>query len=76
MELLEGILKKHPRMAARARNGSTMAAIRLKCLDCVCDSPSEVTRCHITACPLWPYRFGMSPARAAKKGHSVSVSRS
>lgn len=33
-------------------------AIRLKCLECSGDSPSEVTLCSIPDCPLWPYRFG------------------
>ena len=36
-------------------------AIRAKCLDCCCGSPSEVARCHIVKCPLWPFRFGTNP---------------
>jgi len=36
-------------------------AIRAKCLDCVCDNSAEVARCHVTRCPLWPYRFGTDP---------------
>ena len=35
-------------------------AIRLKCLDCMGDSPKEVTLCHIVDCSLWPIRFGYS----------------
>ena len=35
-------------------------AIRLKCLDCCCNSPKEVTICHLVDCPLWQYRFGYS----------------
>ena len=33
-------------------------AIRLKCLDCCCDQPSEVRNCPCTACPLWRFRMG------------------
>lgn len=33
-------------------------AIRLKCLDCAGDSASEVKRCPVTDCPLWPFRLG------------------
>ena len=33
-------------------------AIRLKCLDCCCGSPSEVRRCESRNCPLWRFRMG------------------
>ena len=33
-------------------------AIRTKCLDCCCDSVSEVKKCEIKKCSLWPYRMG------------------
>lgn len=36
-------------------------AIRAKCLDCCVGNAAEVNRCHITTCPLWPYRFGKDP---------------
>ena len=43
----------------RARTGSRpLSAIRAKCLECVCWQQSEVSRCHLTDCPLWLYRFG------------------
>ncbi|MEZ5902559.1 MAG: hypothetical protein R3D88_04510 [Alphaproteobacteria bacterium] len=35
--------------------------IRKKCLDCCAGQHSEVRICHITACPLWPYRMGKNP---------------
>lgn len=38
-----------------------MKAIRAKCLDCSCGSANEVKLCPITACPLFPYRFGKNP---------------
>ncbi len=38
-----------------------MKAIRAKCLDCCCDSRSEVRLCSIEKCPLHPYRMGHRP---------------
>ena len=35
-----------------------LEAIRLKCLDCCCDSKSEVRLCTATECPLYAFRFG------------------
>ena len=37
---------------------SRSKAIRLKCLDCCCDQPSEVRRCPAVDCPLWRFRMG------------------
>ena len=34
--------------------------IRAKCLDCVGDQPSEVRKCVMVDCPLWPARMGTS----------------
>jgi len=39
-----------------------MRAIRKKCLDCA-GSPSEVKKCEVKACPLFPYRLGKNPNR-------------
>ena len=41
-----------------------MKAIRLKCLDCCCESSAEVKICPSQDCPLWAYRSGHNPARA------------
>lgn len=49
------------------------AAIRRKCLDCTAWQPSEIARCGMTDCALWPYRFGGDPWR--KSGRSPAVSR-
>lgn len=38
-----------------------LKAIRLKCLDCSNDQPSEVANCPIKNCALWPYRMGRYP---------------
>ncbi len=33
-------------------------AIRLKCLECSAQQPSEVRCCEMKDCPLWRYRMG------------------
>ena len=33
-------------------------AIRLKCLECTCQSEVEVRYCPCKDCPLWPWRMG------------------
>lgn len=38
-------------------------AIREKCLDCCVGSPSEVRRCAMVDCALWPFRMGTDPYR-------------
>lgn len=38
-------------------------AIRAYCLECSNQQPSEVRDCHLTDCPLWPYRMGKNPNR-------------
>ena len=50
-----------------------LAAIRLKCLDCTCDSHKEVELCPIKDCTLWPFRFGVRPATARKQNRNVRL---
>lgn len=38
-----------------------LKAIRAKCMDCCCGSFSEVRKCTVTGCPLWPLRMGTVP---------------
>jgi hypothetical protein len=42
------------------RSLSAGKAIRFKCIDCSGGSSVEVANCHITLCPLWPFRMGKS----------------
>lgn len=42
---------------------SPIRAIRLKCLDCTCNSAKEVELCPIDKCPLHAFRFGRNPYR-------------
>ena len=42
-----------------------LRAIRLKCLECSCQQPSEVRDCRIQTCVLWPYRMGRYPREEA-----------
>lgn len=39
-------------------------AMRLKCLDCVCQSSNEVKLCLSVNCPLYPYRLGHRPCKS------------
>jgi hypothetical protein len=43
---------------------SPLKALRLWCLDCCCDQPSEVRKCTAIKCPSWPFRMGANPWRA------------
>ena len=45
-----------------------LTAIRQKCMDCSCDQPSEVRECPVTACDLWPFRFGRDPDPSRTRG--------
>lgn len=38
-------------------------AIRAKCVDCCGGAPSEVRRCAMADCALWPFRMGTDPWR-------------
>lgn len=44
-----------------------LTAIREKCLDCSSDAPSEVRRCTVVGCALWPFRMGTNPFRAERE---------
>ena len=41
-------------------------AVRLKCLDCA-TTAQNVAECHLTHCPLWPFRMGSSPFKAKRQ---------
>ena len=64
-----------------------LKAIRANCLECSGGRRSEIERCHLTECSLWPYRLGRDPTPSRTrsvqnlapvgrvlggKGHSVS----
>lgn len=50
-----------------------LRSIRLKCLDCCCDSALEVRLCPCTDCALHVYRFGKNPHRRKKGTESHSL---
>jgi hypothetical protein len=59
------IIRKHPALAISAyHDGRPPAAVRLKCLDCTNDNPTEVRECVVYLCPLW---------KRAHKGQTVPV---
>jgi hypothetical protein len=39
-----------------------MKAIRLKCLDCMCEQSNEIKACPILKCSLWKFRLGKRPS--------------
>ena len=49
-----------------------LQAIRSKCLDCSCYQPVEVRGCPVSACGLWPYRFGVDPDPSRTRGFAKS----
>lgn len=53
------------------RNIPLATIIRKKCLNCCCFQPSEVRKCIITDCALWPYRMGKNPFQAEKYQRSL-----
>jgi hypothetical protein len=48
--------KKYHDIVDRVGKGSAKAAIKLKCLDCVCFQKKEIRLCEQTSCGLWAYR--------------------
>lgn len=44
-----------------------LKAIREYCIECMGNEKGEVTRCEITYCPLWPYRFATNPFHTIQK---------
>lgn len=42
-------------------------AIRAYCLGCVGGSYTEISRCTIPYCELYPFRFGVNPYRAQRE---------
>jgi len=57
-EALVGMDKNARQRRARALYRARKAAVRTKCLECVCWQSPEVRRCHIYDCTLWPWRLG------------------
>lgn len=48
-------------------------AIRLKCLDCSGGSSTEVDKCVIPDCALFPYRYGKRPSTLKAKAEGKKV---
>ena len=40
--------------------------IRKACMYCTLNKPSEIRKCYINECPLWPYRMGKNPHHKRK----------
>ena len=48
-------------------NTNPVKAIRMKCMDCCGGHRSEVDRCTIKDCALYPFRMGRNPFRAVRE---------
>ena len=46
---------------------SPLKAIRANCIDCCGGSLSEVRKCTVFRCPVWPMRDGLNPFHAQSK---------
>lgn len=80
---------RHPRdltpaeLNAAGHNPDPLSKIiRRYCIDCAGGQESEVRKCTVTACDLWPYRMGTNPfakrdltdaQREAKRAAMVTV---
>lgn len=47
------------------------AAIRNQCIECMGYQPGAIRTCTAPECWLYPWRFGMSPDSAARRGEIV-----
>lgn len=52
-DLLKTVPEKFHPLVKKAANGSLIAKVKLKCLDCCCWQRSEVLTCKDKDCPLW-----------------------
>lgn len=50
--------------------------IREKCLDCSGGHRKEVRLCPVEDCPLYPFRMGIKPETAQKRGIEIGGSKS
>lgn len=48
-------------------NKNPVKAIRKKCIECSGGSKSEVEKCVIPDCPLYPFRMGRNPFRTVRE---------
>ena len=57
---------------AKKSQRSPLRAIRCNCRECCGGSDTEVRFCTSKRCPLWPFRFGISPLTAQRQGRNVN----
>lgn len=55
-EMLKQVPENYHNDVKKAQEGSLRAALKLKCLDCVCWQPEEIRQCACFACGLYPHR--------------------
>jgi len=69
--------KRSSKVVRRRRRPEELAtplkAIRNHCLECCGYQSQEVELCTDPMCWMYPYRFGLTPERAAKAGKVVGL---
>jgi hypothetical protein len=53
---------------------SPLKAIRAKCMDCSVYKRTEVRKCTVIDCPLWPFRMRKNPWLKRKKQNGFGFS--
>lgn len=54
---------------------SPLAAVREKCLDCMCGSRTFVRECQSATCALWPFRMAVNPYRQPPSEAKIEAGR-
>ena len=49
-----------------------LQAIRRKCMDGSCFQPTEIQKCPVYTCDLWPFRLGRDPDPSRTRGFAKS----
>lgn len=58
---------------AKTKKMTPLKAIKLKCLECSCDSVNEVRLCVCKDCPLYPFRKGKNSIRSKEMKDNPSL---
>lgn len=57
----------------KMRTKTPIKSIREHCIECSSGSKSEVFKCSLVDCPLYPYRLGKNPNRKGIGGKFQNV---
>ena len=68
--LIDGVVSPRPKVHKNGKFAPQLRAILWYCQECV-GGREQVKHCEITDCPLWPFRLGIRPQTAARRGKAV-----